>query len=691
MELSEKIPQNNEKKQRIRLSGLAGFTVFLGLTAFLGLAGFLSPGPLLARTIFDEENTSIRIGVAVNEPPYSYVDSNGMIKGFNVDLARAVGIEIGLDVELYAQNAAGLSNNLLNHGLDALISNEKDSRFLSSQGIIESQDSIFVKTENQYITDLEGFWNSPVAINTQSLTTTITSYLDKYNGGSPKIVSEQEHGFLLLLNDEVDSYIGNKVAGIYLIQKWNQENDIKSVGEPFNISTYAFMTNASDRALLARLNEGLEAVRNNRSYEKIYEKWFGESAVSYERKIRQYFFLVGGTALITVLVILLAIKWRTALKKEVERRTLELNWANEALVRQQDSLKDKDQFKEDILNSVSTGIITVNRASEVTAVNARAKQALALDTAVAAAEADLILEGPRQEFLSFVDREKLREVLRYGVFYTDLEKEVLVGGEEKLFVYQIYPLRNRQGEAVGAIINFVDNSKERRLEEEICKADKMKSLDLMVSEFVHEIRTPLTSIMTMAELLPVKFDNPNFRQNMVDIVTMEVRRLDGMVTTLSEYAKPKQNNTKAFLIKDVLDSVVLLLQRKINKKEIRLELDYEPELLVYGDNMQLMQVFINLLLNAVESLPEKGVIGIKTAGCGNGTARVVIADNGPGIPEEQLKKVLEPFYTTRRKGTGLGLFICCNLLEKNRGALEILSRENQGTEVRVSLVRRIAE
>ncbi len=669
MEMIKKHDKGKSKSTGRLREWLAGFLIILVMISF----------PMTASAI-DQNTDSIRIGVEVNAPPYSYVDDNGMIKGFNVDLVRAVAIEMGIDIELYAQTASDLNKNLMNHGLDAIISNNiKDSAFLASNDLIVSQDAIFVLADNQYISDLEGFWNSAVAINIQSLTTIISTYLDKYNAENPRIVTEQEHGFLLLMNGEVDSYIGNKASGMYLIQKWNQEAYIKAVGEPFNISAYKFFTNSTDKALMSQLNEGLDAVLSNNSYEKVYEKWFGESAASYEKKIRKLLLAVSGVTILALLLMALAMKWRKTLKAQVERRTHELNLANEALISQQNVLKDKEQFKEDILNSVPTGIIAFDQDGGVTSMNAKARDVLAIQDVLPASAAQSLSAIP------FLDQEKFMEVLNNGSFYADLEGELMAGSETKALVYQLYPMRNGQGLASGAIVNFKDISKERRLEEEITKFDKMKSLDLLVSEFVHEIRTPLTSIKAMVELIPSKIDNPDFRRSMMEIVTMEVDRLGSLVKTLSDYAKPKQSSFKYFDIKEVMDSVILLLQRKIEEKNVVLEADFTTGLKVYGDNMQLMQVFLNLVLNSLESLQNKGSISLICRKGSEGFVEVLITDNGPGIPQEHLNKITEPFFTTRKEGTGLGLYICHKLLEKNNGTLVVQSTEGQGTTVTIQL------
>lgn len=650
----------------------------------MGLAGFNSP--LLGAP--SQEVKSLKIGVEVGIPPYSYIDDNGMLKGFNVDLIRAVAIELGIDIELYGQTWADLNRNLMHQALDAFVSSRIEStEHLSSRSFIESKDTIFVRADNKYITDLEGFWNFPVAINNQSLTAKICSYLDKYNVEGTKIVMDQNHGLLLLMNNEVDAYIGNKGAGMFLIQKWNQEKYIKSVGEPFNVSKYVFYTNTSNKELMTRLDNGLADVIQNGVYDKVYSKWFGENATTYDKKIRQILIVTGVIAVIVLLLMAAAVKWNSTLKKEVAKRTQALNEANIALQNQQIDLHNKDKFKEDILNSVPIGIVTFDQQGYITSVNARAREVLELS------EKDMGLligeennnSGNSSKLDFFLDRGKLKDVLRQGNQYTNLEGEIIIDNIKRILVYQIHPLRDNAGKACGAIVNFQDNSKERRLEEEMTKMDKMKSLDLLVSEFVHEIKTPLTSIKTMTELMPVKIDNAEFRHNMVQIVNMEVARLDRLVGSLAEYSKPMLSNLNIFDTKATIENILLLLERKIAEKAITVQNELPPSLQVYGDKMQMMQVFINLILNSIQWVNENGQIYIKGEVTEDNTVTITIGDNGPGISKENIERIMEPFFTTRSQGTGLGLYICQRLLEQNKGSMQIISREGQGTEVLVKL------
>ena len=137
---------------------------------------------------------SLRIGVDQDLPPYAYVDSNGTIKGFLVDLARSLALEYGLDVELYSRGQADMIQALAAGDLDLVVSNtDEPGAYLSSDVLIESEDAIFVRGDNSYISTLEDLRNLAVAINTASLTSAVNSYINENNQDSLKIVMNQEH------------------------------------------------------------------------------------------------------------------------------------------------------------------------------------------------------------------------------------------------------------------------------------------------------------------------------------------------------------------------------------------------------------------------------------------------------------------------------------------------------------------
>lgn len=629
---------------------------------------------------------SLRIGVDQDLPPYAYVDSNGTIKGFLVDLARSLALEYGLDVELYSRSQADMIQALAAGDLDLVVTNTDDpGAYLSSDVLIESEDAIFVRGDNSYISTLEDLRNLAVAINTASLTSAVNSYINENNQDSLKIVMNQEHGFLLLLNMEVEAYLGNKASGYYLLQKWNQEEYFKSVGAPFNAASFRFLAAQDHEDLLALLNSSLSIAKQNGTYDKVYEKWFGQTVKSYEKKIRQTLFVTLSCLVLLLFIAAISVVFNNRLKKEVDARTLALNQANQELSRQKDEINAADQFKEEILNSVQNGIITLDAAGAVSFINDRAADILEVSSPELLGQA--AFSSP---LFYWLNKDKLTAVLGGKGPFLGIKAQIRGAEETKFIVYQIGVLRKNERDLTGAVISFKDVSKEHRLEEELFRQDQNRVMRLQVSEFIHEIKTPMTSIKTLADLLPAKVHNPDFQIQFVEIINSEMERIAKMIGALENYAKPGRQEMGYRELAPVVNNLELLLASRLAAKGIRLESDIPDNLEVYVNRVHLIQVLINLINNAADAFEQAGrtrAAAIRiSARPAAGMVEIAVSDNGSGIPAVNLERIFEPFFTTRQDGTGLGLYICHRLAAANNGTIRVESREGQGTRVTITLI-----
>jgi two-component system, NtrC family, sensor kinase len=224
------------------------------------------------------------------------------------------------------------------------------------------------------------------------------------------------------------------------------------------------------------------------------------------------------------------------------------------------------------------------------------------------------------------------------------------------------------------------------------RAERLAAVGQLAAGVAHEIRNPLTAIRSTMQYLLGGFapDEPN--HELVAELLSEVDRINGTVGGLLSLGRPGELHlTEIDLIAPVSASVHLL-QARAAEQGVVLEarLGSEP-LRVLGDVGQLKQVFLNLLLNALQSMPGGGRILVSAAslrppaGAGARRAEVRIVDSGPGMPPDQVRRVFDPFYTTKREGTGLGLAICYGILERHQGEIELESEEGRGTTVLVRL------
>lgn len=226
-------------------------------------------------------------------------------------------------------------------------------------------------------------------------------------------------------------------------------------------------------------------------------------------------------------------------------------------------------------------------------------------------------------------------------------------------------------------ISEISEQKER-LETELERRERLKSVGILAAGLAHEIKNPLAAIQTFTEYLPARYDDPQFRDKFCRIVGKEVKRICDIVTNLLLFSKPAEPNRIACSINDSLQDIVDLLSNEFLKGHIRVVLDLE-EHRVLADPGQLKQAFLNVILNAIDAMKANGgTLRVQTKALADGV-EVRIGDTGRGIPAENIPRLFDPFYTDKEGGTGLGLAITHSLIEKNGGRISVESREGAGT------------
>jgi two-component system, NtrC family, sensor histidine kinase HydH len=197
----------------------------------------------------------------------------------------------------------------------------------------------------------------------------------------------------------------------------------------------------------------------------------------------------------------------------------------------------------------------------------------------------------------------------------------------------------------------------------------------------------LSSIKGFAQYFVKRFSGQPEEQGYASVMVKEVDRLNRVITDLLDFAGPKEPHREPQALETIADQTLKLLAADLEARKVAVLKDYEPGLPVVSvDHDRISQVFINLLLNALESMESGGEIRIGLRRSGPPPAvEVSIADTGTGIPEGDLEKVFEPFFSRKRKGTGLGLAIVHQIVESHRGEIGVESRPGRGSTFRIRL------
>jgi signal transduction histidine kinase len=224
----------------------------------------------------------------------------------------------------------------------------------------------------------------------------------------------------------------------------------------------------------------------------------------------------------------------------------------------------------------------------------------------------------------------------------------------------------------------------------IRRADRLASLGTLTAGLAHEIRNPLVALKTLTQLLPERLDDEEFRNQFLKIASGEVDRISSLVTELLDFARPSDPKLELENINTILDGMILLVSTETRKKKIDVTKSYASDLPpIQIDREQIKQVFLNVLINAIQATPENGKITVKTRSFvkpgGEPYAQIEFTDTGCGIPEEDLEDIFNPFFTTKTAGSGLGLSISHQIVQDHRGYIDVESQLNKGSSFFVNL------
>jgi len=251
------------------------------------------------------------------------------------------------------------------------------------------------------------------------------------------------------------------------------------------------------------------------------------------------------------------------------------------------------------------------------------------------------------------------------------------------------PLLDAEGKPAGVIISVRDVTTEKKLEQQIIQSERLAAMGQMIGGFAHELNNPLTSILGMAELLQ-DGDVSEAARKQVSILHKEARRAAEIVQNLQYFARPPAPGKSQVNLNELVQRTVQMQAYPLRKSNITVDFLPEPAIpAIVADPNQLMQVFLNLLLNAEQAIREsreKGTIRVRI-GRKPDSVWIVFQDDGPGIAPDNLAHIFDPFFTTKRpgRGTGLGLSICKTVLREHGGNIEATSAPGGGAVFTITL------
>lgn len=351
---------------------------------------------------------------------------------------------------------------------------------------------------------------------------------------------------------------------------------------------------------------------------------------------------------------------------------------NAYLVRR--TLDEMRTYTRNVLESMANGLITVDRTLRVATYNPNALEILR--------KTKEDLDGRLISEILPVENE-IRKVLSEPDVIS--EKEVKMNGEGKsknFLALTVSPLKDQESATPrGAVVILRDMTIIRELEQKVIVSEKFAALGRLSAGVAHEIRNPLNSIRGFIQYFQKKLSLEPEDYRYTELMLTEVDRLNRVISKLLAYSKPREPRLTIRSAEEIVDHCVRVVEREAREAGVEINVDRpDPDLpLVMVDSDQMTQVFLNILINAIEASQQGGKVSVRLQTDSNGRLQVVTEDSGEGVPRENIDKLFDPFFSTKKKGTGLGLAIVKSIIEGHGGEIEVESDHGKGTKFIVIL------
>ena len=352
---------------------------------------------------------------------------------------------------------------------------------------------------------------------------------------------------------------------------------------------------------------------------------------------------------------------------------------NQAEIRSRELERLKD-YSQNIIESLTVGVLVLDKEEKIISWNR-------------------VLENFFKKKKEEVVNRKMKEVFgeeNYKLIFPTKTQEnlrllseislTLPTGEKRIFDIMKTPLLDNNLKPYGTIIVFDDITEKITLQQQLLTSEKLASLGLLSAGIAHEINTPLTGISSYVQMLQKRFPSDDPKLKLLQKIESQTERVAKIIKTLLNFSRQPDFSFYKVDLSKVIQEILSLVEYKLKKMNIEVELNFSKNSIIWANGERLQQVFVNLILNAIDAMPKGGKLVIELSE-NNSEAIIKIKDTGTGIRKEHLPHIFDPFFTTKGlgKGTGLGLSISYAIVREHEGHILVDSEVGKGTTFTIKI------
>ena len=613
-----------------------------------------------------KKHSTLIYGADYNSPPLRYVDNKtNQYEGLVIDYLNALSLELGIAIEFKPLIWSKALEQLKNGKTDICDMYKSEIRakdFLFSNPIYYQRGAVLIPKNSSSISNLKDIEGKTIAGNKGDY---IFEYINKNYTQVKAIESPHlQEAINLLKEGKVDAVLGDESVINYFITKDGSADNFKLLDTYLYEREAVLAVSKNNAELLGIINKGINQLNKKNTMEKIYQKWFGTSPLITKNYIgEQYFLLAKFVFLIALLIGISLYVWNIQLKKEVKKQTNQLFLSKNEL--------------ETTFNGLTHLMLVINEECIITEANKAFCETI---------------NYPKDKIKN-VHCQKVDGILGFNcsncVISKSLKENQSINTEimknNRIYKVNSYILEKLPNTSNRVLIMIEDITDIKVNEKKMLQSSKMAAVGHLAAGVAHEIRNPLGIIRNCCYLLN-KSNLSEDDNESIKMIESSVEGTNKIIDNLLNFSRLTDNSEVRTNIYNLVKNISNLNNKIFTSKEIDFILQCNRNLEVMINAESLKHILINLISNSIDAMPDGGTISIAIDYIDN-YLNIIISDTGFGMDEETLNNIFNPFFTTKEvgSGTGLGLYIAYNEINKLNASIRVESIVNKGTSFIISI------